>query len=113
MWAVAVGGGGGGGATALTVVVADAALFVMSDSGSFAATVARLTSDPVADGRAVMVTVACAPAFRLPSAQCTGPRPSHVPWLGSARTSAAPAGRVSSTATPVAAADPSLRTTIE
>src|SRR5215831_7964990 len=63
------GGGGGGGATALTVVVTDAALFVMSVSASFAATLARFESVPAAAGRAVTVTVACAPTPRLPSAQ--------------------------------------------
>ena len=83
-------------------------MFVVSESGSAAVTLAVLVTVPTVVAVSTIVIVALLPLARLPRLQLTVV--SHVPWLGVAETRVVPAGTGSLTTTLVALLGPSFVT---
>jgi hypothetical protein len=94
------------------VTLAWAVLFVRFVSGSFAVTLARLTSVPACVARATIEIVAEAPLASVPREQVSGAVGVHDPCDGVADTRVRPAGRVSTRETPLAVPGPLFLTVI-
>src|SRR5262245_41209810 len=96
---------------ASTTVVSVATLLPGTGSATAPETVAVFTADPAVVGTTTTVTVAIAPAARLPRSAVSVPADwLTVPWLAKAETKLMPAGSASSRTVPLAELGPALVT---